>query len=653
MGYINHFTDKKIDVGSSSAELNGSKGHKLIQMKAAGFNVPSGLVITTTACNTYRSLPENVKTVFLNELMEEVKSSMKHIVKGAKTKLISVRSGAPVSMPGMMDTILNVGAGYPKSGLPTKGHLRTNCRKRFTEMFLSVVHGIKKEDFEPMLHEPLDVVTLVKIVKKRYPDINDVIHASIKAVFDSWNTPRAIHYRKINNISDDLGTAVIIQSMVFGNYNDKSGSGVMFTCNPNTGEPEVFGNFLVNAQGEDVVSGEFDAPDLADMEGWNHKIYDQVVTVGQNLEYMFNDPQDIEFTVEDGKLFILQTRNAMRSAEAEVVVALNYLEKGAIKSLSEKIKRGSITKLRSPVLPEGVNSLKYVSGIPSGGSIATGRVATSVKSVLSSTEPVILVAQETTPNDIAAMDKAVGIVTVTGSLTCHAAVVSRGMNKTCVVGCTDIDLPNLPEQNYMLVDGKTGIVYLSAKPFDVDLDPSLNVGLISRLLEGVDTSLHTVGVKNAKEATDFEEYLYKIAVPSSSLKEFTVGPILEYLSDTFDSVIIQNHLRKDAIADFIGEPILQNVNVVTEVEGCIVDGLDNVYLDMQDSKDRDGVLPEFKTLADLMNPDFYGVITSDFINKVVGDQDTFDQIREQLGLDKRLINYIDLLDMIEVELNIG
>ncbi len=654
MKYVNQFNSKHIDLDTSTKTLNGGKGHNLIKMKSKGINVPSGIVITTEACNEYRSMDSVGKDAFLDELVVIVTAVLKkNVFPDASTNLVSIRSAGAASAPGMMDSLLNIGIGFPKAGLKANTTLAKDCTKRFVDMFLNVVHGLERGSYESTLQTEEGVDALFGIIKDKYKTMPKIFKASIKAVFDSWENERAKIYRGMHDIPEGAGTAVVIQSMVFGNYNDQSGSGVMFTRNPENGDNKVFGNFLSNCQGEDVVAGIVDAPPIQKMEDWDPELYAEIVSIGKELEDIQGDVQDVEFTIEDREIWILQTRDGERSSEAEIRIALDYVEEGKAASVTDMIQKGSVAKLRAPKLPENLKYNSKYQGVPSGGSISTGRVAKTVASTLDANEPVILVAKETTPEDIAAMNKAVGIVTTKGSITCHAAVVSRGMNKTCVVGCHDLSLSNLTENHYLLVDGKAGVVYVSESPFDVDLDPSLNVALVSRLLEKTPRIPYTVEVKDVHEARDFEDYLYKISVPSESMGEDTVSEDLAYLSEAFDLVVIKNHLMGDRVSDFIGVPMVKKSLVVATIESAIEMDMPNVFFNYEDQGTRTGALPTYRTMADVMDEGFLGHITEDFIKNVIGGYETFEIIKEQIDLGSRVVEYMGLLDAIELGLEIG
>ena len=491
-----------LDEGSADQkDLLGGKGANLCEMHSMGVPVPRAVIVSTEACNEYRSIKtEGGKIQFLKDLVAEVLVSLNDI--GASHSLYSVRSGARVSMPGMMDTILNVGVAeswqYWMEDLGERTAL--DCYRRFLQMYGEVALGVPASLFAKKLNEikkykygmeqppandaEMSVKHLEKLVEAyKYiitknapgeysPEFSSVLRRSIGAVFDSWDNERAKEYRKIHNIPDDWGTAVVIQEMVFGNMNDQSCSGVMFTRDPATGAANMIGEFLPNAQGEDVVAGIRTPMPLGEMQGWNSKVYDKLLEVAINLEKHYRDMQDIEFTVQDGELYILQTRNAKRSDKAAIKVAYDMYKEVLItkEELKERVPLRALfgkkeKKLKEDIEPDAV-------GLPAGGGVVTGYVVTSedvANEYLEAGRDVILVAEETTPDDISVMNKAVGILTSTGGVTCHAAVVARGMNKTCVVGCSevkfvspyivDIGDTTVTEGTKITIDGKTGRVW--------------------------------------------------------------------------------------------------------------------------------------------------------------------------------------------------
>lgn len=645
MNLINLFTSGQIDT-KSTINNNGGKGHSLIEMKMSGLNVPTGMVIPTAICNQYRKSNSTGKTLILDQVIDAVMEALdNHIYPESVHKLVSIRSGAPISMPGMMDTILNVGAGYEDKGLAKD--LKADCRRRFVEMYAGVVMG-----HEGKIEDP---VKWMKSIKKHIPELRDVIRNSIEAVWKSFDNERCTHYRKMNKIPNDMGTAVIIQSMVFGNFNDNSGSGVMFTRNPDSGANKIFGDFLTNCQGEDVVAGHITAPPISEMKKWNIDLYNELVEIGKILEKKNKDMQDIEFTIEDGELFILQTRNGARSSYAEIRIALDLLEEGIIEELGDGINAGTFMKLRVPVLPADFKKKANAKGIGSGGYFATGKAAFSVKEVLDSNEPTVLVAEETTPDDIKAMEKAEGILTFRGSATCHAAVVARGMNKPCVVGCAAAeamftDASNISSTTYVLIDGQTGKVYLSDKPFDLDFSTNIPVELLGSLFEVAITEEDWIKVENYDEALSLEDYIYKIGVPVEGLSSDELAD----LADRFDKVVLINPERRDKVSNFLGEPNPEGMEAARELDETICNNpaMTNVFFD-SGTWVTEQVAKPYRTMADVMNPDFIGYIEKDFINTVMGDAETFAKISEQLGLAARVVAMESALGLLEKRIHIG
>ncbi len=643
MNLINLFTSGQIDT-KSTINTNGGKGHNLIEMKMSGLNVPTGMVVPTAICNQYRKSNTTGKTLILDQVIDAVMEALDtHIYPESVHKLVSIRSGAPISMPGMMDTVLNVGAGYDDDGLAKD--LKADCRRRFVEMYAGVVMG-----HEGKIEDP---VKWMKTIKKHIPELRDIIRNSIEAVWKSFDNERCTHYRKMNKIPNDMGTAVIIQSMVFGNFNDKSGSGVMFTRNPDSGDKKVFGDFLTNCQGEDVVAGHITAPPISMMQKNPNfkKLYNELVGIGKKLEVANKDMQDIEFTVEDGELFILQTRNGARSSYAEIRIALDLLEEGIIDELGDGINEGTFMKLRVPVLPADFKAPVAAKGIGSGGYFATGKAAFSVKEVLESKEDTILVAEETTPEDIKAMEKAKGILTFRGSATCHAAVVARGMNKPCVVGCPEAEKAlEVGGTFYVLIDGQTGNVYLSDAPFDLDFSTNIPVDLLGSLFEVAITEEDWILVENYNEALSLEDYIYKIGVPTEGLSSDELAD----LADRFDKVVLINPERRDKVSNFLGTPNPEGMETARELDETICNNpaMTNVFFD-SGSWVTEQVAKPYKTMADVMNPDFIGYIEKDFITSVMGDAETFEKISAQLGLSSRVVAMESALGLLEKRIHIG
>jgi pyruvate,orthophosphate dikinase len=489
--------------------LLGGKGANLAEMTNIGLPVPPGFTITTKACTRFYEEGKILWKELLDEVIVHLKEVEKNLEKTFSNEenplLFSVRSGSVFSMPGMMDTILNLGLNDSavKGLAKSTGNERFayDSYRRFIQMFSDVAMGIPKVRFESLLEDMKeekqvkldtdldaeDLKELVEQYKKVYKeeqreefpqDPMKQLELAIKAVFASWNNPRAIVYRKLNDIPHDLGTAVNIQSMVFGNMGEDSGTGVAFTRNPANGENKLFGEFLINAQGEDVVAGIRTPNHIDDLKNIMPEIYDEFVEAIHKLEKHYRDMQDIEFTIENRKLFFLQTRNGKRTALAAINVAVDLVEEGLI-SKEEALLRIEPNQLNQLLHPTfDAKTLKtaevITKGLPASPGAASGKVyfhADDVVEAKNRGEKTILVRQETSPEDIEGMVSAEGILTARGGMTSHAAVVARGMGKCCVAGCSEIRVDEenkviktrsmtVKEGNYISIDGGTGVVYL-------------------------------------------------------------------------------------------------------------------------------------------------------------------------------------------------
>jgi len=486
----------------------GGKGANLAEMKKIGLPVPDGFTITTEACNQYyvdgKQISSSIRTEILEYLEGLQKKTGKILGDVNDPLLVSVRSGAFVSMPGMMDTVLNLGLNdHSVEGLANlTGNKRFayDCYRRFIQMFGDVVLEIPKYKFDRVLDGQkekqgyeLDTQLTVEdfsliisqykaIVKKEkgfdFPmDPVDQMMRSIEAVFGSWNNDRARVYRNYNDIPHDLGTAVNIQSMVFGNMGNSSGTGVAFTRNPSTGENKLFGEFLINAQGEDVVAGIRTPQEIDELKDALPEVYQQFVDVANSLEVHYRDMQDIEFTVERGKLYMLQTRTGKRTAFAAVKVAVDMVESGVITKEEAllRVQPSQLDQLLHPMFsPEALkNATAIATGLPASPGAASGRIYFHSEDVARQKEngvESILVRTETSPEDIEGMVVANGILTARGGMTSHAAVVARGMGKCCVAGCSEISVDEedkyftvgdeiFKEGEWISLDGNTGTVY--------------------------------------------------------------------------------------------------------------------------------------------------------------------------------------------------
>ena len=503
-----------------SAEMKsllGGKGANLAEMTRIGLPVPPGFIITTEACNKYfasgRKIWPELELEVLKELAELEKLTGRNFG-GEKPLLLSVRSGAVLSMPGMMDTILNLGLNRQTMDYlaAEAGDRRfaLDCYRRFIQMFGDVVMHVDHDLFEEVLAEAREkrgvttdsalleedleeiVARFLEIVRretgKEFPtEPREQLFMAIEAVFNSWNTPRAIVYRQINKIPDHLGTAVNVQTMVFGNLGDDSGTGVAFTRNPATGEPEIYGEYLLNAQGEDVVAGIRTPQPIEKLRQEMPEIYREFAEHCRRLEAHYRDMQDIEFTIERGKLYILQTRAGKRTAAAAVKVAVDLVKEGLIdrEEALRRVDPAQLDQLLHPRFDRSADIKVLARGLPASPGAASGKIvfdADKAKEMGESGEDVLLLRPETTPDDIHGIYAARGVLTSSGGMTSHAAVVARGAGKPCVCGCEalKIDLENrtvtingevYPEGTVLSIDGATGEVILGQPPL-IDPQPT-------------------------------------------------------------------------------------------------------------------------------------------------------------------------------------
>jgi pyruvate, orthophosphate dikinase len=462
------------DGDSKDKALLGGKGANLCEMTQLGLPVPAGFVITTRACREFTAggvVPIGLWDEMRHNLARLERDTGKHLGGSENPLLVSVRSGAQCSMPGMMDTILNLGL----NDLAVEGLARASGDERFAwdayrrliQMYADVVMDVPRSLFEQRLEalkleRPIgsdlefnanDLRHLCQAFLRLYRDQTGQefpqnpwvqLEGAILAVFRSWNNKRAVTYRNLNGIAHDLGTAVKVQAMVFGNLGQDSGTGVGFTRNPNTGSSEVFGEFLINAQGEDVVAGIRTPQALASLETILPRVYQQLLTLTTGLERRLKDMQDFEFTVERGKLFMLQTRSGKRTAQAAVRIAVDLANEGII-TRSEALQRITpemLERVLHPGLIAGHGHVSFVQGLPASPGAATGAVVFDADEAaeLGASRPVILVTTETSPEDIHGMAVAQGILTARGGMTSHAAVVARGMGKPAIVGAERIQI---------------------------------------------------------------------------------------------------------------------------------------------------------------------------------------------------------------------
>ena len=493
---------------ASMRELLGGKGANLAEMTNLGLPIPQGFTVTTEACTQYyndeQKISEEIKTQIFNTLSELEKITGKKFGSTENPLLVSVRSGARASMPGMMDTILNLGLNEDVVNTLAQKNERFayDSYRRFIQMFSDVVMEIPKALFEEAIDKMKqtrgvkldteltadDLKELVKIFKDIYrkkqgsefpTNPSEQLIQAVEAVFRSWNNPRAITYRRLNDIPGDWGTAVNVQEMVFGNMGDDCGTGVAFTRNPATGENKIFGEYLMNAQGEDVVAGVRTPEPIAKLESTNKKAYDDFIMYANKLERHYKDMQDMEFTIEHGKLFFLQTRNGKRTANAALKIAVDLVDEGMIteKEAVLRVEPNQLDQLLHPNFDSEKlkEATPIATGLAASPGAATGKVVFTAERAVElhnqGEKDLILVRLETSPEDIDGMTVCHGVLTVRGGMTSHAAVVARGMGTCCVAGCGNISVSEedktftlangnkYHEGDWISLDGSTGKVY--------------------------------------------------------------------------------------------------------------------------------------------------------------------------------------------------
>jgi pyruvate,orthophosphate dikinase len=490
--------------------LLGGKGAGLCEMTRAGLPVPPGLVVSTEACNAFFENDKN----FPDGLWDQVKEGLRAIEKKVGKRfgdpqnplLVSVRSGAAFSMPGMMDTVLNLGLNEETvQGLAAQtGDLRfaLDAYRRFASLFGEIVMGVAHEKFERVMdrfkaqtsggrdtdlkaEELRDIIVAEKqiILAEQHAipeDPYEQLRVAIAAVFNSWMGRRAVDYRRINRIPDSLGTAVNVQAMVFGNMGEGSGTGVAFTRNPSTGKRELYGEYLLNAQGEDVVAGTRTPHPISELKKELPKVYDEFASIAQLLEKHYRDMQDVEFTIERGKLWMLQTRTAKRTGAAAVRIAVDMLHEKFIDKATavQRVTPEQLDQLLHPTVDPKTEATVLATGLPASPGAAQGQVVFSpdeAEELAREGAKVVLMRQETSPDDFHGMVAAEAIVTARGGMTSHAAVVARGMGKTCVSGATELNIDYSQQQvtvngvvvtkgEWITVDGSTGRVFLGQVP---------------------------------------------------------------------------------------------------------------------------------------------------------------------------------------------
>lgn len=530
----------------------GGKGANLAEMVELGLPVPMGFTVSCDACIKYYENECSIDSSLEEEIFNEIKNLENYTNKKfgdlENPLLVSVRSGARVSMPGMMDTILNLGLNDEVveafSKKTKNARFVYDSYRRFIQMYADVVMGFPKSSFERLFDKLKeekniskdsdlsinDLKEIINIYKNEYKKLANVDFPSdpkeqlleaIKAVFRSWNNDRAIFYRKMNEIPDTWGTAVNVQEMVYGNLNDNSFTGVAFTRNPSTGENKIFGEYLINAQGEDVVAGIRTPLNIDTLKDIKPDCYLEFSNICSILEKHYKDMQDVEFTIEDGKLYMLQTRSGKRTGKAAVKIAVDMVNEGLItkEDAIMRIDEKSLDSLlHNTFNEESIKQAKQIAkGLAASPGAAYGKIIFDVKDITDKNDDYILVKLETSPEDIEGMATCNGILTIRGGMTSHAAVVARGMGECCVCGCGTLSIDNinkklicedktiLNEGDYISLDGSTGIVYLGKLD---TVTPSIS-GDFKTFMSYVD-NIKTLGVranadnyKDAKVARDF------------------------------------------------------------------------------------------------------------------------------------------------------
>ena len=577
-------------------ELLGGKGANLAEMTNLGLPIPQGFTITTEACIDYYNNNENISEeikyqIFMN-LKELERITGKELGNPAKPLLVSVRSGARASMPGMMDTILNLGLNEEVVEAMAKKNERFayDSYRRFIQMFSDVVMEIPKNLFEAEIEKikskrkvELDteltaedlkeLVTNFKKIYKRehgdeFPtDAKDQLMAAVKAVFRSWNNPRAITYRRLNDIPSEWGTAVNVQEMVFGNMGEDCGTGVAFSRNPATGENKIFGEYLMNAQGEDVVAGIRTPQPIEKLQETDMEAYQDFVMYATMLEKHYKDMQDMEFTIENGKLYFLQTRNGKRTATAALQIAVDLVNEGMIteKEAVLRVEPNQLDQLLHPNFDqEKLNQANPITkGLAASPGAATGKVVFTAEEALAKHEAgekdLILVRLETSPEDIDGMQVCHGILTVRGGMTSHAAVVARGMGTCCVSGCSGISVDEeaktfsvagktFKEGDWISLDGSTGNVYGER----IDTVTATVTGNFAKFMEWADryrqmevrTNADTP--KDAKQAYEFgaqgiglcrTEHMFFAPERIAAIREMIVSKTKEQREKALDKIL--------------------------------------------------------------------------------------------------------------------
>lgn len=644
--------------------LLGGKGANLSEMTNLNMPVPKGFVVTTEACKQYYEDHEQLSET----LKEEILSHIKNLEEKTKKKfgdmknplLVSVRSGAPVSMPGMMDTILNLGLNDEVASefARSSGNARFvyDSYRRFISMYADVVKGYDRRAFEDALEAvkkehhykddtdltEKDMKALVKTYQKIYFSFEEEefpqdgytqLYSSIEAVFKSWNNDRAIYYRKLNDIPSDLGTAVNVQEMVYGNAGIDSGTGVAFTRNPSTGEKGLYGEYLMNAQGEDVVAGIRTPSPISKLKEEMPKIYEEFVLLAKHLEEHYKDMQDMEFTIEHGKLYLLQTRNGKRTGFAGVKIAVDMVEEGLLTKEEAllKVDPNQLNDFLHPAFSKEELKTKtpIATGLAASPGAACGKIYFNAKKVMEQSnlgEDVILVRLETSPEDIEGMHHAKGILTIRGGMTSHAAVVARGMGTPCVSGCENLELKEnetvlktkdgkvYHEGDYISIDGSTGLVYDGKTKLE---EASINETLETYLSWADEVATMKVKVnadtfEEAKKAREFGakgiglcrtehmffnkerilEFRKMILSETKEEREHALEALLPYQIEDFKSLFVAMD-GYDVVIRYLDPPLHEFLPKTKEEKEILAQAL---HLSMEQLEERIASLKEFNPM---------------------------------------------------------
>lgn len=667
---------------SEMKDLLGGKGANLAEMANLGLPVPPGFTIPTKICNDFVKDGD----IVMSAIWAEVMGGMSWLEsKFGFSPLVSVRSGAAVSMPGMMDTILNVGL--------TKNNLeewadRIGTRtafdsyRRLIQMLGCTAYGLDHAKFEAILaaakqkqgvrdDKELSVESLNDVVKSyksywqaalqdQFPDdAEKQLYSAVRAVFNSWNNERAEKYRTMNGIPSSIGTAATVQAMVFGNMNDASGSGVAFSRNPSSGEPGMVGEFLPNAQGEDVVAGIRTPLNLTEMKTIWPDLYSELVTIGENLEIHYRDMQDVEFTVQNGVLYMLQCRTGKRGAEAAFRIGVDLYDDNQIdrKELFSRLKPEQYLMMQRSRISDDFKDEPLVIGLPACNGIATGKVVFSSKEAEASKEPVILVTDETTPDDIGGMYAAVGILTRTGGSTSHAAVVARAMDKPCIVGCESLKLgtssvmigtETILAGQKISIDGATGRVWSGEIPVVAGGGDKYVERVISMILEDTDCLLLSnkiefgktllvtadLGVSRDVEAAKAVVEAIKNLSEDDRKKVFVEFRELEFYGESSDLVLWNAFGDANGMDKLVPQLILTAIKDDPALfSGVTVLGDPDLTVSAREIMRKKGIrfVTKAKTISDVMDG---GIVMVDdkFIKTVVGTNTAWKKLSKLLGV---------------------